>query len=180
MNYWVTTDTHFGHDKLKLEEYSKRPSNFNNLILRNHRNTINKNDILIHIGDFCIGNDINWHKKFMAINSFKKWLIKGNHDKKSNSWYLSHGWDFVGDSMKLYLFGHYILFSHIPQSDNNFDINIHGHFHNSNHRQREPEMLAIRNEKHYLIMLEHHYSPISLKKIIENYNKSIKLINFKK
>jgi len=61
-----------------------------------------------------------------------------------------------------------ILFSHKPQIDTGYDLNIHGHFHNSDHRRQEPELKAIANPKHHLIMMEHHYEPQSLRSIVES------------
>ncbi len=160
MNYWVTTDTHFGHNR--LTELSGRPENFEDLILRKHGNMINKNDVLIHLGDICFYKDTYWHERFMSINKFKVWLVRGNHDKKSNHWYLTHGWDFVAKTIQMNIFGLDILFSHAPQPDTGYDINIHGHFHNNEHRAHE----TVTNNKHKLIMLEHHYEPQNLRRIV--------------
>lgn len=165
MNYWVITDSHFGHDK--LQQYTGRPKFFEEHILQKLYHAVTANDILIHLGDFCIGEDLAWHEKFMEIASFKKWLIRGNHDKKSYHWYLQHGWDFVGESVILKLFGKIILLSHKPQPDCGYDINIHGHFHNNKHSAHEPELVTVKNNKQKLLFLEHDYKPFNLRKIIE-------------
>jgi len=165
MRYWITSDTHFGHDKLK--EYTERPDRFENIILHKHSSLIRDDDVLIHLGDFCIGKETYWHDKFMTRIKCKKWLVKGNHDKKSNTWYMSHGWDFVADSIGLRVFGLKIALSHIPMIDNGlFDVNVHGHFHNSDHRRHEPELVAIKTYKHKLVKLEHAYEPQLLRKIV--------------
>lgn len=165
MIYWVTTDTHFGHNE--MVEYCGRPEGFEDIILNRHQNAVGKNDVLIHLGDICIGRDAFWHTMFMGcLTQAKKWLIRGNHDKKTNHWYLSHGWDFVASVMQMRIYGLDILFSHIPQKDNGYDINIHGHFHNSDHHLHELELNAIKNDKHRLVMLEHNYSPMNLRRIV--------------
>ena len=165
MNYWITTDTHFGHDK--LINLSGRPNYFEIEIMRKHKSAINGNDVLIHLGDFCVGNDIEWHSNFMEGAKGKKWLIKGNHDSKSNAWYLDHGWHFVGETVTIKMYGKTIMLSHTPQADNDYDINIHGHFHNGGHH--EHEFTDIMNSKHKLIMLEHEYKPVTLKSIIKGF-----------
>ena len=167
MNYWITTDTHFGHKKLM--EYSGRPENFERLILKRHQGALKDGGVLIHLGDFCIGKDAYWHERFMDyghLRRVKKWLIRGNHDKKSTSWYLNHGWDFVAHEVKLKLYGLNIVLSHIPIEDSGYDINVHGHFHNANHRRHEQELLAIKNDKHRLVMLEHDYTPVLLRRVV--------------
>ena len=165
MNYWITTDTHFGHDK--LINYCERPEGFEKLILKRLTAVLKPADILIHLGDFCIGNDLDWHLRFEEISSCRKWLIRGNHDKKTASWYLRNGWDFIANYIGIQMFGKKILLSHIPQEDNGFDINLHGHFHNSDHRRHEPELKAIQTEKHKVVMLEHHYQPQLLRRLAE-------------
>lgn len=156
----LTTDTHFGHKK--IIEYCGRPKNFESLILRNILDLVRYDDILIHLGDICIGDDEKWNKKLSCrMEPAKMWLLKGNHDHKSDNWYLDHGWDFVGDQILIEKFGKRILFSHVPKKDlGYFDINIHGHFHNSLHRLRDGKYIddgeKVRNEKDLAILTEKH------------------------
>jgi len=159
-----------------MMEYCGRPESFNEDILRNMSKLIAKEDILIHLGDVCIGNDIMWHENLMDHVACKKWLVKGNHDRKSNSWYIGHGWDWVGYQFSDTYYGKKILFSHRPLpnwSNNGFDFNIHGHFHNSNHHIKDPEW--IQSPKHKLLAIENtNYCPVTLqhfiKEAIENEN----------
>lgn len=165
MNYWIITDTHFGHVP-QMCDYCGRPENYSELILK-RLNVINSNDILIHLGDICFGNDSHWHERLFSI-SCKRWLTLGNHDKKSYAWYLSNGWDFVSQSFTLRVYGKEILFSHVPRTDTGYDLNIHGHFHNNDHRKHEPELVAIKNDKQILLAMEfNNYQPYSLRKIAE-------------
>lgn len=163
MKYWLMTDFHLGHAD-KMVKYCNRPSNYESLIF-DSLSRINEKDCLIFLGDYCIGKDEYWHHSHIQKFQFKKILVKGNHDKKSYNWYLNHGWDFACESFELHIFGKRILFSHIPVIDIGYDLNIHGHFHNSEHRSHEPELLAIANEKHHLIMMEHGYKPFDLQRI---------------
>jgi calcineurin-like phosphoesterase family protein len=107
---------------------------------------------LIFLGDICIGNDRDVHDFYVKDLPCKKILVRGNHDVKSYSWYIDHGWDLVVEQLKIKLFGKTILFSHIPEglAHIGWDVCIHGHFHNMMHR---PECF-IRHNKSYLL-----YSP---------------------
>lgn len=167
IKYWIITDTHFGHTK--LHDYCNRPIGFEKQILQ-RLDRIRKTDILIHLGDICIGNDAEWHCKFMECVVGKKWLLKGNHDRKSDTWYLTHGWDMVAESITLKRFGLTIALSHKPLIDNGFDINIHGHFHNSPLSRHEEDLAKIKNYKYKLIFIEHEYVPIDLQRIITKDN----------
>lgn len=173
MQIWLTTDTHFGHEQIK--KYCGRPNEFETLIMDKLRKNVKNDDLLIHLGDFCIGNDSFWHTFFNAnLSVSKKWLIRGNHDKKTNSWYLTHGWDFVGESVRDTLFGKKIVFSHIPiANDGSWDVNIHGHFHNSNHRAYEPELLRLYTPNHLLLAIENtNYEPVLLNTLISKMAKN--------
>lgn len=167
MKIYLTTDTHFGHDKLM--EYCGRPENFEEIILH-ELNKIPAQATLIHLGDFCIGRDEHWHEQFMLSTAHlkRRLLIRGNHDHKSDSWYLDHGWDWISQFMGGECFGKNILFSHRPMPDDNwYDFNVHGHFHNSDHRSQEPELLAIKNDKQKLLAIEYtNYRPVLLHKFI--------------
>lgn len=165
MNYWLITDTHFGHEAML--EYCGRPENFSEKILHNLITHVGENDILIHLGDICIGRDEEWHNRLREVKG-KHWLVKGNHDRKTNTWYLSHGWDMVCDQFRDYYFGKIVVFSHKPVIWNgDYDINIHGHFHNSDSRRHEPELVAIKNSYQKLLAIEYtDYQPVKLRKFI--------------
>lgn len=158
MNHWLITDTHFGH--ARILEFCGRPLGFEQTILRRLESTIKPDDVLYHLGDFCIGNDERWHREFMANCKGRKILIRGNHDKKSISWYYEHGWDFVCDEVRVNLFGKDILISHKP-SEHLSDINIHGHHHNIGHHP-EDEI----SPYHKLIYMEHDYMPLNLRGLV--------------
>jgi calcineurin-like phosphoesterase family protein len=181
MDPWLISDTHLGHIK-----HIERPEGFSEKIIKNLKNVLKNDSILIHLGDVSFGDDESWNNQLTSLLG-KKWLILGNHDNRTLSWYASHGWDFVGESMSLKIFGKHILFSHIPMitdasfmdSKGNFlrysyDMNIHGHFHNfgaEKVKKKEPEIYKILNKKHYLVCLENlNYQPIKLKRIVELFN----------
>lgn len=159
MNYHLISDTHFGHTK--IIEYEYRPADYGTLLLEN-LSQIPPEDTLIHLGDFCISNDKMWHMQFVTTLC-RKILVRGNHDKKTDTWYLEHGWDFVCDSFSLNKFGKKILFTHKPvEKREDFDVNIHGHMHS-----KIP--LSAIDSCHRLIAVEYtDYKPVLLRNTIEN------------
>jgi len=162
MKIFITTDTHFDH-KL-LIEYG-RPADFENKIKKNLKQMVGKDDLLIHLGDVCIGNDVennNWFKKELGC---KTYLIRGNHDGKSFNWYFNNGWDVVADRIDMEMFGKKMCFTHLPVAwDGYFDINYHGHFHDTDHRRNEPEFNNVLSGYNKLVSLERtNYQPILLK-----------------
>lgn len=126
---YVISDSHFGHSK--MEEWSLRPSDFNEKIWKG-LDSLPDDAILIHCGDITLGEDAITHIKLKQYK-FKKWLILGNHDRHSITWYVNNGWDFVCTEMVLEIFGSKILFSHIPlPKREGITKNIHGHLHGGN------------------------------------------------
>ena len=166
MNIFLCADSHLGH--AKIIEYCYRPTDFEDKILKGLKR-LDKESILIHLGDFCIGEDEKWHKEFFNhSNARRHILVRGNHDmSKSDTWYYDHGWDFVCKTFTAKYFGKKILFSHIPKmrlTHGNYDINVHGHFHNSNHRRHELKLRLIKNKRQKLLAIENtDYSPVLLK-----------------
>ena len=156
MNIWTLTDTHFGH--MNMCDFENRPLNFSDKILKNTKTVVRPEDILIHLGDFCIGQDEKWHKEFFSRVKVTSWLVLGNHDKKSMTWYLSHGWGMVCSSVLLKLYGKKILLSHhreelLPEGV----INVHGHSHSK----------GVSDETHIALAIEKMgYAPGTLRKIL--------------
>ena len=165
MKIYVISDTHFNH-KEKMCELAGRPENYEEQIINNVRR-IPKYSLLICLGDVCIGKDEWWNRRLLSVSPCYKILVKGNHDSKSNNWYTEIGWSFVCTTFSDTFFGKNILFSHKPIKDCGYDFNIHGHFHNTDHRTQEPELVVIKNDKQILISLEQlQYKPINLEKLI--------------
>lgn len=138
MNYWLISDTHFNHKK--LEEWGGRSGDWQEKMFAGLEH-IPTEDVIIHLGDICIGNDEKVHE--MIRNSVTKSsgahprliLVRGNHDNKGLIWYQNHGWDFVCDGIDLLFQGHYLHLTHRPaRPQGNTTWNIHGHTHGNMHR----------------------------------------------
>jgi calcineurin-like phosphoesterase family protein len=165
MQIWLTTDTHFGHQKML--EFG-RPENFETKIMENIKKAVKPEDLLIHLGDFCIGKDEYWHEfYFFHTPAARNILVRGNHDRKSYSWYVKNKWSSVVDSLDICLYGKRIRLSHEPSYGHpSFDINVHGHFHDNQHRSMDlpPEYTK---ETHKCLAIEStNYQPVALRKFI--------------
>lgn len=173
MKVYITTDTHFGHEMLVNNGH--RPDGFEALILDGLSKV--QGDLLIHLGDICIGQDEYWHDvlmKTLGDRFKKKLLIRGNHDGKSYNWYINHGWDSVVEYAQMRLFGRELLFSHMPVLPEDInttlyyhpEMNIHGHLHgggNYSHRAVE----GYKAGYHYDCAPDtHRYLPVNLEKIL--------------
>lgn len=161
MKIWLTTDTHFNHKA--LIDYG-RPVDFEDKIKKALLQSVKSDDLLIHLGDVCIGNDKennNWFKDNLKCRTY---LLRGNHDGKSIAWYLDNGWDVCADRIDIEMFGKNMCFTHIPVAwDGYFDVNYHGHFHDTDHRRNEPDFNKVMCGYNKLVSLEQtNYQPIKL------------------
>lgn len=159
--YWLITDTHFNHKK--IIELCHRPKDYEKKIIKGLQQ-IPEKDVLIHLGDICIGQEREVHAEIIQPLKCKKWLIKGNHDHKSDNWYLEHGWDFVADQILLEFHKKTLLFSHYPLYPHNelyYYAIIHGHLHakfTEYDRKRQfgdtNKLLALENTNYQPILLD--------------------------
>ena len=177
-NVWIVSDMHFLHDKLCEPEYCSRPKDHSTKIFKNLMQ-IPEGDMLICLGDISIGRELDVYEWFIKPLKCKKILVKGNHDRKSNSWYLEHGWDFVCYSFIDTYFSKRILFSHFPKPYTDCDYNFHGHLHNNVYKveQLNTENKKFINERHILVACElSNYRPLKLNYMIDKIEK-FRLVN---
>ena len=159
MNYHIISDTHLGHNKLVKD--GMRPEGFEDKIL-NNVSRLNEDDIFICLGDVAFYKESYWHDHILNFCKCKrKWLVLGNHDKKSISWYLDRGWDFVGSKIVLDIYGYNILLTHIPIDEScNCDINVHGHLHGRK---------GITFWNSILVNIDETLAPVTLRKLVTNW-----------
>ena len=137
-NIYLVTDTHFGHEKLS-DVFHVRPVGFTDTILKNLKLYVHPYDTVIHLGDFCIRRDAEWMEQFMqAVSGANTILIRGNHDKKSDGWYMEHGFGFVCSALELRMQGKVVRLAHKPEEKVfGVDFQIHGHTHGKARRDDE-------------------------------------------
>jgi len=119
-------------------------------------------DVVIHLGDVIIGRQSELQGILEQLPGTKI-LVRGNHDYEKNSWYIKRGFAFVCDMLVIRDF----LFSHEPIEvlPSGVRINIHGHFHNNDHRTSDFNV----KPHNKLIFIEHEYKPVSLDELRERY-----------
>jgi len=160
---FLVSDTHFYHKN--IINYCKRPfssvEEMNNFIIQNWNNTVKKDDIVYHLGDFAIGWDKSFktkkecYKNLMSKLNGKKYLIRGNHDKETIQFYKDIGFIEVYDYFVLdnNLLIHYPFENKnlkIFEILNNFNYKnyenvFHGHIHNRNTNIKNHINVSIEN-----------------------------------
>nr|MBI4156788.1 metallophosphoesterase [Candidatus Woesearchaeota archaeon] len=123
MKIFITADHHFHHKN--IIEYCKRPfktvEEMDNIMTEKWNKKVGKDDLVIHLGDFALGNKEKVKETREKLNGTIV-LIKGNHDR------VNEGFIVVRDSIQI---GN-LLFSHRPIPKGEVQkgcINVHGHIH---------------------------------------------------
>jgi calcineurin-like phosphoesterase family protein len=137
----------------------------NNVILQNINAVVKKDDILYHLGDFCLGNkDIIKHfvDKIICKRNF---IILGNHDRYKPTDYMNLGFEWA--TRFPIIFDGFIILSHesvfLNENCQPY-VSVHGHNHNSTQLKESDWSLNISCENTF-------YSPITLNMIKKEFKK---------
>lgn len=161
MRHWVIGDTHFDHSN--IIGYCNRPfetvDEMNMTMIDNWNSVVSPEDIVYHLGDFSFGKgsreNIATIREMLNGHVF---LIKGNHDRQTKSWYNRAGFDFVVGGE----YWHYeptVILSHRPYPTRKPMINIHAHTHNLLH--------VAEKEVYCCVSVEQiNYTPVDLDQLI--------------
>ena len=116
---WFTADLHFCHKKI-LGFCPER--GYTSLFgtdgmhvdyIRRWNQVVDEDDTVFILGDFALGSASEM-KAIVHCLKGKKVLIRGNHDHKSDHWYLAAGFTAVTNSMLTCIGGETVSLSHYP------------------------------------------------------------------
>lgn len=134
-NIIIATDYHlyiYNDDDQSIERRDEKEVE---AILKYQRLKASDQDIFIYLGDIfnkhfkninmISEDDLKYMRYVVSKLNGVKILIKGNHDRLPNEFYIKLGFDYVGKSIQY----KNILFTHKPKIVPSDIINIHGHLH---------------------------------------------------
>lgn len=157
-NIYFIADTHFGDSKiLKYENrpFSDTKEMDKEMILRWNQ-IVTKDDIVYVLGDF--GAD-GYEAQVLSELNGTKYLVKGNHDTKSNQSYRDFGFAEVYDNTVI--IENFWILSHdaVYVNTNMPYANLFGHVHNN-------PIIKDYSKQHYCVSVERiDYAPISFSRI---------------
>jgi calcineurin-like phosphoesterase family protein len=177
-NTWVVSDTHFGHDN--IVGFCHRPEDHEQVMIAEWRKEVPDDGHVLHLGDLCYRSNARFkHLTSKELTGATKWIVLGNHDKQSFSWYRDCGFRVVkpfkiavgriGNGFgailpdEVLLHDYIISFSHYTHSSGKLPNNehrIHGHIHNNGY-SRDTFVPFLRN--HINVSVEQtKYRPVNL------------------
>lgn len=169
MNIYVISDTHFYH--YNIIKYCGRPfkteKQMNSAMIKRWNSVVHGDDLVIHLGDVVLSNRTKFFASLIRRLNGRKVCVRGNHDRKSIHWYLTHGFDFVCDSFTI----GQIIFTHRPIKKPEFllmpyKLNIHGHI----HQKKTFDKNIYKN----ISVEKTNYFPIKLDKILGEFGLKLK------
>lgn len=126
---WITSDHHFGHERIIELERPQFDSieQMNEYMIKKWNKVVSPEDTVYHLGDFSLG--LSKEEMVDLVNTLNGTivLVRGNHDRWGKKRLLSFGFKDVVNKIEI---GQYIL-SHrpIPKVTLGSKFNIHGHIH---------------------------------------------------
>ena len=170
MKRWIFSDPHLGHKN--IISFCGRPENHEEIMRENLSLSVGREDVLYILGDVCFGNE-QLLKSFLSSIPGRIYLIRGNHDKWTDTKYLLCGFDGVFDSVGV---GD-ILLTHEPVflSGGLYRYNIHGHLHNLGYGSRKTKgeefdcgtYDCFKDGKHILYSPElENYKPVQISSLV--------------
>jgi len=155
---YFIADTHFGVDAIR--RYENRPfpdtAAMDETIIRNWNETVTAQDEVFLLGDF---GGYGCEQEILSRLNGTKYLVKGNHDTASNSYYRSCGFAEVYDYPILY--DNFWLLSHeaLYINTNMPYANLFGHVHNN-------PIVRDFSSQHFCVCVERiQYTPIRFDRI---------------
>jgi len=162
--YYFTSDEHYGHNN--IIKYCDRPFNniqeMNKELIERSNSIVNENDILIHAGDFTLGNKEEAYGYISKLKG-RHIFLRGSHD------YWNKGLSYIWEGK---IEGIYVVVCHYnmrtwPRSHYN-SYQLYGHSHGRIEDNGKQWDIGVDNNNFYPISFE------SIKKIMilkpENFN----------
>lgn len=155
---YFIADTHFGDSAIL--RYENRPfenvSHMDNELISRWNSVVSDEDCVYVLGDF--GAEGYETEVISALNG-KKYLIKGNHDVKSNDYYRKAGFEEVYDH-PIILDNFWILSHDAVYINTNMPYaNLFGHVHNS-------PVVKDYSDQHFCVSVERiDYAPVCFERV---------------
>lgn len=168
--YFIISDLHFGHKGIL--KFGTRTATYQEDILNNWNAIVGKNDKVLCLGDLTLTGKEKSLEYFKQFNG-EKYLILGNHDNHSISWYEDLGFKVIEPIFKRMKDGkgneYFLVITHEPIEipANNY-FNLHGHLHGSDHHE------GGKTEHHFDASCECiNFTPIKLSEILTKFEKQL-------
>lgn len=183
---YFTSDTHFYHTN--IIGFCKRPfknvQDMNEVLIANWNRVVAQDDIVFHLGDFCLGGSHEWISILDRLNG-KIYLILGNHDMKNIRQGYINRFESVAMQMYIEVDKQKIYLNHCPflcyggSYDGTWQL--FGHVHTSkNNTGKDASRLNMLFPTQYDVGVDNNdFAPVSYEQVKGIINRQIELTNKK-
>lgn len=172
---WFTSDTHFFHKRIL--EYCQRPfanvEEMNNELIYRWNQVVRNDDVVFHLGDFCLGKPNKWNSILDRLNG-KICLILGNHDTIHLNENVAQRFERVAFQMLLNVNGQKIYLNHFPflsyTGETDYTWQLFGHIHSYQQGSQliDNQRLTLLRPNQYDVGVDNNnFTPISYQQIEE-------------
>lgn len=179
-NLFFTSDNHFNH--ANIIKFCNRPfdsvEEMNEALISNWNNTVPKDGIVFHLGDFAFGGSEVWHKILSRLNG-QIHLILGNHDLKNFRQGYADSFASVQEQLTIDIDKKKVILTHFPLLcyhgawGTEMNVwNLHGHIHVCKNKQtntgKDFERMKLAFPTQYDVGVDlNDYTPISFDEVKE-------------
>ena len=184
-NLFFTSDNHFNH--ANIIKFCNRPfdsvEEMNETLISNWNNTVPKDGIVFHLGDFAFGGSEVWHKILSRLNG-QIHLILGNHDLKNFRQGYADSFASVQEQLTIDIGKKKVILTHFPllcyhgtwgTEMNVWNLIGHVHTLKSNNSGKDFERLQYLFPTQYDVGVDfNNYTPISFQEVKEKIDFQVK------
>lgn len=135
INYWITSDLHFGHKNILKFCPKTRPftdvNQMDEYLIAHWNSVVGEDDVVFHLGDFSFYGTEKTERIIDRLNGTIVW-VRGNHDKTLAGILQKRG-IFMHEYIECKFDGHKVCMMHFPLAEWNQKyrgaIHLHGHQH---------------------------------------------------
>ena len=177
-NIWLTSDTHFNHDKdfvWKARGFAN-VHEMNETIIQNWNKVVKPDDIVYHLGDVMLGQDLQAGLRMIARLNGEKYLAYGNHvtDARLKAFGVNHffkdiqmGYRIKGPGKRICILTHYPTVT--ANGEDTRVLSLYGHTHQTTNFFDDGT--GIRKYMYHIGVDSHNCTPVNLEDVIAEINK---------
>lgn len=171
---FFTSDTHFGH--AGIITFCHRPfqdvAQMNETMIANWNRVVGPEDIVFHLGDFCLGGATEWNRILDRLNG-RIYLVLGNHDHRNLRQSVAGRFEAVSHQMLIDVEGQKIYMNHYPflcyngTFDSSWQLFGHVHTCEDNVGQDAPRLCMLFPTQYDVGVDNNGFTPVSFAQVQE-------------
>ena len=179
---FFTSDTHFNHTNIirVCSRPFKDVEHMNETLIANWNRVVGPDNIVFHLGDFCLGGSAEWTKILKRLNG-KIYLIAGNHDMKNLRQNYTKYFELITMQMYIEVDKQKIYLNHCPflcysgSYDDTWQLFGHVHTSRNNIGKDKPRLQMLFSTQYDVGVDNNDFTPVSFAQVKAIIEKQVEL-----